>query len=233
MTTDLHTLLAPYSLDALEPPEAARFETHLEQCSACQSELAGFRATAARLGDAVALTPPATMRSHVLSEIARTPQDRPVVTAIAARRSLRSAIPRLAAAAAFLVGTIGVGGYAIERDNAHEADARSTTITSVLAAPDAATTSKTFSTGGNVRLVASPAKDSAVIVANDLARLKGHKVYQVWMVNGAGPKSQGTFTRSGTMIMHGAGGADSVAITVEPEGGSKQPTTAPIVTIAI
>ena len=233
MTTDLHTLLAPYSLDALESSESARFEAHLGQCSACQGELAGFEETAARLGDAVALTPPASMRSRVLTEIVRTPQERPVVTVLAQRRGLRSAVPRLAAAAAFLVGTIGVGGYAIERDKAHEADVRSTTITSVLAAPDAATTSKTFSTGGNVRLVASPAKDSAVIVANDLARLKGNKVYQVWMINGAGPKSQGTFTRSGTMIMRGAGGADSVAITVEPEGGSKQPTSPPILTIAI
>ncbi len=233
MTTDLHTLLAPYSLDALESSETARFEAHLGQCSACQGELAGFEKTAARLGDAVALKPPASMRSRVLTEIVRTPQERPVVTVLAQRRGLRSAVPRLAAAAAFLVGTIGVGGYAIERDKAHEADVRSTTITSVLAAPDAATTSKTFSTGGNVRLVASPAKDSAVIVANDLARLKGNKVYQVWMINGAGPKSQGTFTRSGTMIMRGAGGADSVAITVEPEGGSKQPTSPPILTIAI
>ena len=233
MTTDLHTLLAPYALDALEQHESQHFDAHLELCSACQAELAGFQATAARLGDATRLTPPATMRTNVLAEIARTPQERPVVTAIAQRRGLRHTVPRIAVAAAFLVGTIGVGGYAIERDNAHEADARSTTITSVLAAPDAATTSKTFSTGGNVRLVASPAKDSAVIVANDLARLKGNRVYQVWMINGAGPKSQGTFTSSGTMIMHGAGGADAVAITVEPEGGSKQPTTPPIVTIAI
>jgi len=233
MTTDLHTLLAPYSLDALESSETARFEAHLAQCPECQSELAGFEATAARLGDAVALAPPATMRSRVLTEIVRTPQERPVVTAIAQRRGLRSAVPRLIAAAAFLVGTVGVGGYAIERDNAHEADVRSSAITAVLAAPDAATTSKTFSTGGNLRLVASPAKDSAVIVANDLARLKDHKVYQVWIINRAGSTSQGTFTRSGTMIMHGAGGADSVAVTVEPEGGSKQPTTPPIVTIAI
>ena len=233
MTTDLHSLLAPYALDALEPHESERFATHLEECPSCQAELAGFQATAARLGDAVCLTPPTSMRSRVLTEIARTPQERPVVTVLAQRRGLRSTLPRIAAAAAFLVGTIGVGGYAIERDKAHEADVRTTTITSVLAAPDAATTSKTFSTGGNVRLVASPAKDAAVIVANDLARLKGNKVYQVWMINGAGPKSQGTFTRSGTMIMRGAGGADSVAITVEPEGGSKQPTTPPILTIAV
>ena len=91
MTTDLHTLLAPYSLDALESSESDRFEAHLEHCSECQSELAGFQATAARLCDAASLTPPATMRSRVLVEIVRTPQERPVVTAIVQRRGLRSA----------------------------------------------------------------------------------------------------------------------------------------------
>jgi hypothetical protein len=35
------------------------------------------------------------------------------------------------------------------------------------------------------------------------------------------------------MIMKGITAADSVAVTVEPEGGSKRPTTAPIATIPI
>lgn len=233
MTTDLHSLVAPYALDALDPHERALFEAHLDRCSTCQAELPGFQATAARLGDTVGLTPSAGLRERILTEIARTPQERPVVTRIAQRRGLRHALPRIAAAAAFVIGAIGVGGYAIERDKANDAEARNAAITSILAAPDADTAAKTFSSGGNVRLIASRSKDQAVIVANDLAPLKGGKVYQVWMINDAGPKSQGTFKASGTMIMTGAGGADSVAITIEPKGGSEQPTTAPITTFAI
>lgn len=233
MTTDLHSLMAPYSLDAVDSDERARFEAHLAECPTCRVELTGFHETAKRLGEAVALTPPTSLRSRVLTEVAMTPQERPTVVAPAHRRGLRQALPRLAAAAALLIGVVGAGGYALERDKADEADARSAAITRVLAAPDATTTSKTFSTGGNVRLVASPTKDSAVIVANHLAPLKGGKVYQVWLVDDAGATSQGTFRTNGAMIMTGAGGADHVAITVEPAGGSRQPTTPPITTIKI
>ena len=59
MTTDLHSLVAPYALDALDPHERARYEAHLEDCADCRSELAGFRATAARLGELENQSPPA------------------------------------------------------------------------------------------------------------------------------------------------------------------------------
>lgn len=51
MTAEMHALLGPYALDALDLTERARFEAHLEQCLLCQSELASFRASAARLGN--------------------------------------------------------------------------------------------------------------------------------------------------------------------------------------
>ena len=52
MSADLHSLLGPYSLDALGPIERARFETHLERCVLCQTELETFRKSVARLDDA-------------------------------------------------------------------------------------------------------------------------------------------------------------------------------------
>jgi anti-sigma-K factor RskA len=233
MTADMHSLMAPYALNALTPDERARFEAHLDRCATCQAELAGFQATAARLGEAHSQTPPAGLRARILAHVSTAQQERPVLASITQGHGLRRSLQRLAVAAVFLIGAAGVGGYVVERDRAHDSVARTAAIEAVLAAPDASTTSKSFSTGGNLRLVASPGTDSAVIVANDLPALKGGKVYQVWMINDAGPKSQGTFRTSGLMIMTGAGGADSVAVTVEPAGGSAQPTTAPIVAIDI
>ena len=233
MTADIHSLVAPYALDALTTEERERFEAHLDRCSTCSAELTGFQATAARLGEAQSQTPPAGLRTRILSHVSMTQQERPVIASITQRQVLRQSLQRLAVAAVFLIGAAGVTGFVVERDKANDAEARAAAISAVLAAPDASTTSKTFSAGGNLRLVASPGTDAAVIVANDLPALKAGKVYQVWMINGAGPKSQGTFTRSGLMILTGAGGADSVAVTVEPAGGSAQPTTAPIVTIDI
>jgi anti-sigma-K factor RskA len=232
MTTDLHSLMAPYALNALDAWERETFEAHLEQCDDCRAELAGFVATAARLGEAAQQSPPAELRDRLLAAAASTPQERPVVTALAQRGRLRRTLPRLAMAAAFLVGTVGVGGYFAERHRADDYRADSQAITSVMAATDAKTSTAAVGSG-KVQLIWSASKDSAVIVASDLPALKSSKVYQVWLIKDDSPTSQGTFASSGAMVMKGLVGVDHVAITVEPKGGSKQPTTAPISTIAV
>jgi anti-sigma-K factor RskA len=233
MTTDLHSLMAPYALDALDADERTRFEAHLEQCATCQSELVGFQATAARLGEGAQLAPPSGLRDRLLAEVSTTPQERPVVDSLAQHRGLRRTLPRLAAAAAFVIGTVGVGGYLVERDKASDVSNRNEAITAVLSSEDATTVAKSFPTGGNVRMIMSPSKDSAVIFAHDLPDPGAGKVYQVWMIDDSGPQDQGTFKRSGDMIMDGISKADRIAVTVEPDGGSKLPTTAPVATISV
>jgi anti-sigma-K factor RskA len=233
MSVDLHSLMAPYALDALDSDERARFEAHLDQCVDCQVEMAGFMATAVRLGDAVSHTPPPALRDRLLAEIAATPQQRPVVSSLGERRTLRRALPRLAMAAAFMIGAVGVGGYVVERDNAQQEHAQNVAISRVLGAEDVSTQAKSFDAGGSVKMYSSAAADSAVIIAKGLPSPGEGKVYQVWMIDQAGPTSQGTFRDGGQMIMHGVSGADRVAVTVEPAGGSKQPTSAPIATIAV
>jgi anti-sigma-K factor RskA len=232
-TPDLHSLLAPYALDALDADERGRFEAHVEHCPACQSELAGFQETAARLGDITTQAPPPALRDKLLAEVTRTSQERPIVTALADRRGLRRTLPRLAMAAAFVVGTVGVGGYVVERRQADDAKDQYAAVSEVLAAADADTSSKTFPSGGNVRMISSAKQDAAVIVAHDLPSPGKGKVYQVWMIDSSGPTSQGTFVRNGQMIMHGVVKADKVAVTVEPAGGSDRPTTPPVATIPV
>jgi anti-sigma-K factor RskA len=233
MSIDLHSLMAPYALDALDADERSRFEAHLDQCVDCQVEIAGFMATAVRLGDAVNHTPPPSLRTNLLAEIATTPQQHPIVTSLAERRTLRRVLPRLVVAAAFVIGSVGVGGYVVEHQNVQEAQRHSADVQRVLASPDATTVEKTFDGGGNVRMVTSASADSAVIFANKLPDPGADKVYQVWMIGHDGPASQGWFKSSDEMIMKGVSDADRVAVTVEPAGGSKQPTSAPIATIAV
>ena len=233
MSIDLHSLMAPYALDALDADERSRFEAHLDQCVDCQVEMAGFMETAVRLGDAVSHTPPPALRDRLLAEISTTPQQHPIVSSLAERRTLRRVLPRLVMAAAFLVGAVGVGGFVVERDNAQQEHDQNVAISRVIGAEDVATKAKTFDTGGSVKMYSSAAADSAVIIAKDLPSPGAGKVYQVWMIDQAGPTSQGTFEKGGQMIMSGVSGADRVAVTVEPAGGSKQPTSAPIATIAV
>ncbi|MEU6864436.1 anti-sigma factor [Streptomyces sp. NPDC046876] len=70
-----HDAAGAYVLDALPDDERRGFETHLAECEACSVEVAGLSAAAARLGQAVAVDPPAGLRSRVLAEIARTAQE--------------------------------------------------------------------------------------------------------------------------------------------------------------
>jgi anti-sigma-K factor RskA len=232
MTADLHSLVAPYALNALDADERARFESHLGECATCRAELAGFAATTARLGESEAQAPPAALRERLMSEIATTRQEHPTVVAIK-QSALRRTLPRLAVAAALLVGGAGIGGYFVERDQTNDLRAERAAITSIVAAADATTTNKAFAGGGKVRLISSASEDAAVIVASDLPDLKGGKVYQVWVVKDDSPTSEGVFATSGSMIMDDIDDADRVAITVEPKGGSKQPTTSPIATLPV
>lgn len=233
MTADLHSLMAPYALDALDELERARFESHLVQCISCQSELSGFVATAIRLGDAAEAAPPAALRDRLMAEVATTRQDRPTVPTLTKPGLMRRTLPRLAMAAAFLVGTVGVGGYLNERRELDNERADREVITAVMGASDAVSIDKSFDDGGHVRLITSDQADAAYIVARDLPSPGKGKVYQVWVVSEDLPRSEGVFERSGEMIMKDIADADRIAVTIEPEGGSKQPTTPAVATISV
>ncbi|TDB76535.1 anti-sigma factor [Actinomadura sp. KC216] len=79
MREDVHALAGAYALDAIDDAEERRlFESHLAGCETCAAELSEFRATAARLGVAVAEAPPPRLRGRVLADIRRVRQLPPV-----------------------------------------------------------------------------------------------------------------------------------------------------------
>ncbi len=74
--------------------------------------------------------------------------------------------------------------------------------------------------------------DRAVLVAEDMPPAPEGKTYQIWVIKGDTPRPSGLFEAEGNSIAavveKTVEGADAVAVTVEPEGGSKQPTTDPM-----
>lgn len=74
---DLHSLAAPYALDALEPDERARFERHLRDCPQCAAEVRALSEDAVRLAWSTAAPAPAAMRDRVLMAVRTTPQEAP------------------------------------------------------------------------------------------------------------------------------------------------------------
>ena len=98
MADDLHTLSAPYALDALTPDDRERFEEHLATCEKCRAELAGLSDAAAALAFAVAgPAPPPELRGRILESARREPSN---VVALRPRRAIfASAAAALAVAA--------------------------------------------------------------------------------------------------------------------------------------
>lgn len=233
MTSDPHGLLAAYALDALDADENDVFEDHLQLCADCRSEFAGFRATAARLADAQPMSAPVDMWERVMVAIAATPQERPVVVAFTRRRRLRRTISQVASAAAVITAVVGVGAYAGAHDQANHELSRNVAITSVLTQPDSSTKSQILDNGGNIRVIYSSSAKAAVVATSGLPALGDGRVYQIWIIKGDDYMPQGVFATSASMVLRGAAKADRIAITIEPRGGSKLPTTAAIATIAV
>ena len=73
--------------------------------------------------------------------------------------------------------------------------------------------------------------DRAVLVAENMPPAPEGKTYQIWVIKGDTPQPSGLFEPRGdsiaAVVENPVEGADAVAVTVEPEGGSKKPTTDP------
>jgi anti-sigma-K factor RskA len=76
--------------------------------------------------------------------------------------------------------------------------------------------------------------DRAVLMAEDMPPVPEDRTFQIWVIENDVPKPGGHFETGeewvATSIQIPLGGADIIAITVEPEGGSPQPTTDPMLT---
>ena len=188
----------------------------------------------AALAFAKSAPPPPRIRSQVLSAVASVPQERTFrFGGPRPRHVWRRILPAVAVAAALVVPVVGATTYLSgERDGA-DAVSASTSMSAVLASPDAATRSKLVAGGGSIRVVTSHARHAAVVAANQLPPLAKGKTYQVWTLASGNATSRGTFAISTVITADRLGPADRVAVTVEPAGGSDRPTSLPVAVLPL
>ncbi len=74
--------------------------------------------------------------------------------------------------------------------------------------------------------------DRAVLVAEDMPPVPEGKTYQIWVIENDVPQPSGLFEPSegsvAAVVEHPLDNADAVAVTVEPKGGSPEPTSDPM-----
>jgi anti-sigma-K factor RskA len=238
---DLHLLTGAYALDALDDVERAGYERHLRTCPTCSAEVIDFREAAAGLADRVSLAPPVQLRSRVLAEIARTRQVSPAGRAHFNRPSVRR-ILSAAAAAVLIAGAAGLGGITWQSHRAaHEAQIsadrasdRAARLAEVMTDPGRVEVVGASSVGGTATVVA--AGGTAVFATSKLPAPPSGKAYQVWLIDKAGVRSAGLLklnNGSGQSLVSGVTLGASVAVSIEPAGGSRQPTTKPVLNLKV
>lgn len=231
---NIHTLAGAYALDALDDLERARFEAHLDDCQACAEEVAGFHDTAALLGAVEEVPVSPAFRSKVLEDIEHVRQVGPVtarVTGMAPRLVTVAAAVLAVAVLSLSVVTAGLRSRVGELETYEN-------IATILQAEDAVTLTEEV---GDARLqvVASPGSGAGAILANGMDEAPTGHAYQLWLITEDEQALPAGFLEvgedgHGEEIMRGEmDGVVAVGITVEPAGGSEQPTTEPIAVLPL
>ncbi|MFB7930786.1 MULTISPECIES: anti-sigma factor domain-containing protein [Streptomyces] len=243
LTDDPHLAVGAYVLHALPAGERAAFEEHLADCASCRAEVDQASGAAVAMGATETSTPPADLRRRVLERIAAVPQDRTVAAQARRRRRGQRAL-RLALAAS-LAAAAALGGIAwwqsSEADSAREEAAQDRAgyrqLADVLAAPDATISTGELARGGTASVIASRAQGQSAFIASGLPPLTDDQVYQLWYARPGQFRPAGLVSGSGgrqAYVLDGRlGGATAVCVTVEPSGGSRQPTTDPVGVISV
>ncbi|MDQ0748488.1 hypothetical protein QF034_002719 [Streptomyces africanus] len=242
LTDDPHLAVGAYVLHALPAGEETVFEKHLTVCGPCRREVDQLSGAAVRLGAAETSTPSADLRRRVLDQIVTVRQGRSV-TGGSRRRHHRW--PPKSALAAAVAAAVALGGVAwwqsSEADTAREQSAQERAeyrqLADVLTSPDATISSKELTGGGTASVVASRTRGRSALIASGLPQLTGDRVYALWYAESGRYRPAGLLSSAGgheAYVLDGRlEGATAVCITVEPAGGSTQPTTDPIGFISV
>jgi anti-sigma-K factor RskA len=245
---ELHSLAGPYALDAVSPRDRVSFERHLAACDACAAEVDELRQVTAGLAAATSSPVPAGLIARVLESAVRTQQLSPAVSQ--RRVSRRWPIPAppgfaslakvtVALAMVLVTVTAGTGLVAVRAEHQlTDTQVRDHLIAEVLNAPDAIMKTVRVRSAGKVTVVVSRTERVLVFTTEGLPSLPAGHCYQLWLVGRSGERSANMLPppRNGMtspVVAVGLSPGDWASLTVEPDGGSQHPTSAPILMLSL
>jgi anti-sigma-K factor RskA/putative zinc finger protein len=227
---ELRDDLAAYALGALEEPEAERLRAHLDGCEECRRRLRWLEPAVDLLPRTVEqLEPPARVRETLLETVraeapqeAREPHRAPHGSwwhkfGLAVRR------PATAVAAVAMLVVGAVAGYLIG-----EPGGSGTSTLEAQAMPNAPHAHGTLAREGN----------AGILRVQGMPPLASNQVYEVWVERDAELEPSSLFVprsdrSADAAVPAGLDGADAVLVTKEPRGGSRQPTSSPVLSVQV
>jgi Anti-sigma-K factor rskA len=228
---ELESECLSYALGIAEEPERSEIAQHLgRNCPECVPAMQKALETVVKMSGAVRIQePPARLRSRVIALVS--PQMRP--------RSRAAIFTPWAIAAVLAMVLIYVGVIYRPHLPKLAPEANTTTLEQALSIlSDPALEDASFgppATRG--RVFVSPNRGIIFIGAN-LPRLDTRTTFELWVIPKSGnPIPAGTFRSDGSTAVYvqpaPAPNAAAVAVTVEPLGGSPQPTTTPFIVVKL
>jgi anti-sigma-K factor RskA len=225
--------------EPVEPPPGLKPRLMAEidrtpQLAADAAATTGADAAAEATTAAAPATPATSAPEPPPASTSVAPDQRPGAAEREARRrwfQRPAAIIGAAAAAVVLIAgaIIGIGwsgpnGWGAQREMA-----------AIEAAPDSQSVTHELDGGGAVTLVWSAAEGRSGVVVEGLPDLGADETYELWYIDDSGAAPAGTFDVAGDETWRVLEGdfrpGVAVGVTVEPAGGSPEPTTEPLVVI--
>lgn len=213
-----------YALGVLEPSEKSEIDEHLSSgCEVCRSAVRKASLTNAMLlSFAPDAAPPGRLKRRVMASIG------------VERRNWSW----LAWAAVTASLAVLAGWYASEARNSSAELAGARQLLEIIKSPE--TREVSFGAGPRGNVFVHP-RSGVFLIARNLPKLESGKRFEMWVIpKGGKPVPAGLFDSdaggAATHLRPGAvdlGSLSAVAVSVEPEGGSAQPTTTPILVAAL
>lgn len=240
--TDAWDLLPAYALDAVDDLERRQVDRLLATDPDARRALDEYRETVAAF--VVDTAPPAALRDAVIARAvsANSTPAAPVepvepsdeATVVSLDRARRRRFPTWAAAAAAVVAIAIPTFVAVDQSEQRQVlEAQTSRVAEMLADPEAELVTSPVTGGGEASALVSG--DDVLFTASDLPAASADQDYQLWIVAGenissAGLLEDGSGETASAFVEAAAG--QVVAMTLEPAGGSDQPTSDPIVALA-
>ena len=238
MNDELVGMAYPYALDALDDSERRELDTDLattdeDTRSTFTDEVRRIREAFAVVSAVGAVDPPPRVRTRVLDEVRQSASG---PTSLTERRTRRRRW-QVAVAAAAAVGVLAGGTVIVRQLTEGPAP---TVAEQVLDASDVHSSTSAIAAGGSATANYSKSQDAVVFVLDGVAPPSADTVYQLWLMPAsgdapvpAGTISPGDVQPTTTVVLDDVGSMSKLAVTVEPPGGSPQPTSEPFAVLQL
>jgi anti-sigma factor RsiW len=225
---ELKSLIAPYVLGAIPPEEMEEVRSHIISCEECMAEADSYSGAVSSLALSVG---PEAVPDRLIENVMRQVREEKgeQQASVTQLRGPRPAYNIVAAAAALVI--VAVLAVALITTTNELDDTQAELAIERQRVEQLAQTQGAMRLGapsGDAVGAMLPTDDGGVFVVHGLDDAPSDHTYQVWLIDDGQPTSAGTFDPAsgvgGLQTDHSLDGVDGVAVTVEPEGGSRAPT---------